>query len=346
MYSWASIFFRESTVMTNRMMSSILGMLAVTISALGAHGIRQNTSSAFHVIKRISLGGEGGYDYLTMDSDTHRLYVARANRVMVIDVEQGTLIGEVKNTPGIHGVALVPKRDRGFTSNGGDATVTVFDLKTLKEVNRIKVGKRPDAILYDAVSDRVFTCNAAGDMTAIDATKEEAVGTVALGGKPEGVVSDEKGHLYVNIETKNELVEIDVKNLTITHRWPLAPGTAPTGLAIDLKKRRLFASCHNEVMVILDADNGKVIDTPKIGKGTDGCAFDPELGLAFSSNGEGTLTVVSQNKEEHYQVAENAMTQSGARTIALDPKTHYLYLATSTPKEGQPRIFEILVVGR
>ncbi len=330
---------------------SLLVLLALLFFVSGERGSAEEQTPGFHVIKKHTLGGDGGWDYLTLDSNARRLYIARSNRVMVMDVDKGTLIGEVKNTPGVHGVVIVPKRDRGFSSNGGDASVTVFDLKTLSEVNRIKVGQRPDAILYDPFTSRVFTCNAVGDMTVIDAETEKVVGTIKLGGKPEAIVSDEKGRVFVNIETKHEVLAIDAKEMTVLHRWPLAPGEEPTGLAIDTAKRRLFATCHNGKMIILDAESGKVLDSPAIGKGTDACSFDPKLGLAYSSNSDGTLTVVHEGKSGHYEVLENATTQAGARTMALDVKTHHLFLATAKAKAGQRRSYEpdsfvILEVGK
>lgn len=330
---------------------SLLALLPLFLFVPGDRGSAQEQTPGFHVIKKHTLGGDGGWDYLTLDSNARRLYIARSNRVMVMDVDKGTLIGEVKNTPGVHGVVVFPKRDRGFSSNGGDASVTVFDLKTLQEVNRIKVGQRPDAILFDPYTSRVFTCNAVGDMTVIDAHTEKVVGTIKLGGKPEAIVSDEKGRVFVNIETKHEVLAIDAKEMTVLHRWPLAPGEEPTGLAIDTAKRRLFSTCHNGKMIVLDAESGKVLDSPAIGKGTDACSFDAGLGLAFSSNGDGTLTVVHEGKSGHYEVVENAATQAGARTMALDAKTHHLFLATAKPKAGQRRSYEpdsfvILEVGK
>src|SRR5262249_45249191 len=206
--------------------------------------------------------------------------------------------------PGIHGVALVPKRNRGFTSNGGDSTVTVFDLKTLAEKGRIKVGKRPDAIIYDPASDRVFTCNA-GDktMTAIDAKTEKVAGTIKLGGRPEFPVADEKGRVYVNLVDTHEILDLDAKELTVKNRWSVAPGKCPTGLAMDRANRRLLSTCRNKKMVVMDADTGKVLATPSIGDRTDACAFDPGTGLAFSSN-DGTLTVVREAGKGNYEVAE------------------------------------------
>jgi YVTN family beta-propeller protein len=306
----------------------------------------------YRVIKRFTLGGDGGWDYLTLDGQARRLYIARANRVMVMDVDKGTLVGEVANTPGVHGVALVPELDHGYVSNGGDATVTVFDLKTLREITRIPVGKRPDAIIYDPASGRVFTFNAGSqDATAIDVKTDKVAGTIKLGGKPEFAVADGKGHVFVNIEDKSEVLDLDARELTVKHRWPLAPGKEPTGLAMDRAKRRLFASCHNEKMVVMDAETGIVLATPPIGKGTDAAVFDADAGLAFSSNGDGTLTVVRESEPGKFTVVETVTTEAGARTMALDPKTHHLFLATAKAKPGQRRSFEpgsfvILEVGK
>jgi YVTN family beta-propeller protein len=310
----------------------------------------------YHVVKKIEVKGEGGWDYLTMDPAARRLYITRGDHVVVLDVEKEKVIGEITKTPGVHGVALVPKRKKGFISNGGDSTVTIFDLETLKEIAKVKVGQRPDAILYDPASDCVFTFNAGSkDSTALASEDGAVKGTVPLGGKPETAVADEKGHIYVNIEDKNEIAVVDSKNLKVKDRWKLAPGEEPTGLAIDLANRRLFASCHNEKMVVMDADNGKVLATPAIGKGTDACVFDPEEHLAFSSNRDGTLTVVD-TKADKFPVVANVKTQEGARTMALDTKSHNIYLATARFKplpqgqRGRPGIepdsFVILVVGK
>ncbi|HLN28289.1 MAG TPA: YncE family protein [Gemmataceae bacterium] len=320
----------------------------------------QGEESGYHVLKTFAVGGEGGWDYLTMDSAARRLYISRATRVQVLDVEKGTVVGEIPNTSGVHGIAIAPKLDRGYTSNGRDGTVTVFDLKTLKELERIKVGQGPDAILFDPASGRVFTFNGRGqDATAIDAATGKVAGTVKLGGKPEAGVSDEQGTIYVNIENKNEIIAFDAKDLTVKHHWPVAPGTEPAGLAIDRSSRRLFATCHNQKMVILDADSGKVIDTPTIGKGTDACVFDPASSLAFSSNGDGTLTLVHEDAPDKFSVVANVPTRAGARTMALDSETHNILLATAkaqaTPATGKggggrrsfvPGSFVILVVGK
>ena len=306
-----------------------------------ANAEEKSNAGGYKVADKFALGGNGGWDYLSLDPEAHRLYIARSDRVMVVDLETGKLAGEVKETPGIHGVALDPKSKRGYTSNGGDGTVSVFDLNTLEVSKKIQVGKRPDAILYDPESNRVFTMNA-GDQTAsaIDAKEEKVVGTVKLEGKPEFAVSDEKGHIFVNLEDRNEIIQIDAAKLKVLNRWPLKPGEEPAGLAIDRAHNRLFATCHNEKMIVLDTESGKVVATPAIGKGTDACAFDAGTGMAFSSNGDGTLTIVKGDGKDKYEVADNVKTQAGARTMALDPKTHKIYLATAKPKPGERRQYE------
>jgi DNA-binding beta-propeller fold protein YncE len=327
--------------------------LIVLLGVLAAPA--DSPEAGYKVLKTIQIGGEGGWDYLTMDPDTHRLFIARSNRVQVVDVEKGKLVGEILKTPGVHGVALAHKHKKGFISAGGESAVVIFDIETLAETGRVKVGMRPDAIMYDPATDRVFTMNAASkDATAIDAATGTVVGTVALGGKPEFAVSDEKGMVYVNIEDKSEVVAFDAKELSVKNRWPVDPGKEPAGLAMDRAKRRLFSTCHNQKMVVLDADSGKVVGTPEIGKGTDAAAFDPDTGLAFSSNRDGTLTVVEEKAGE-YRVAANVKTQPGAKTMTLDPKTHMIYLVTARFKplaagEKRPGIepdsFVVLVVGK
>jgi YVTN family beta-propeller protein len=335
-------------------MTRIGGCTLIALVLLVASGSTDAQLSApgYHVVKTIALGGEGGWDFLTLDAEARRLYIARSDRVMVMDVDTGTVVGEVPHTPGVHGVALVPKRGRGFASNGGDSTVTVFDLKTLREVARVNVGQKPDAILYDPTSGRVFTFNVDGhDATAIDAETDTVIGTIPLGGRPESAVADEQGRVYVNLEDKNEVLALDARALRVVQRWPLAPGREPTGLAMDRARRRLFATCHNEMMVILDADSGRVVATLPLGKGTDAAIFDPDTRFAFSSNADGTLTVVREDATDQFAVAETVATQAGARTVALDPKMHNLFLVTARATAGQRRSYEpgsfvVLVVGK
>ena len=323
----------------------LLGAMTGALSATGAIGMlpfafaapapgQQTAAPKYHPVGKIALGGEGGWDYLTMDSAAHRLYVTRGTHVMVIDTAKNTVVGDIPNTPGVHGVALAPKLNKGFTSNGRENTVTVFDLKTLKELARIPVGKNPDAILYDPATNRVFTFNgASGDVTALDANTGKVVGTIPVGGKPEFCATDEKGMIYCNVEDTSKIAAIDARSLTVKHQWPIAPGEEASGLAFDKAHRRLFAVCGNQKMAIVDADSGKVVATPAIGSGPDACAFDPAMGFAISSNGEdGTMTVVHEDSPNAFKVAGTVTTQRGARTMTLDPVTHRLYLITASFK--------------
>ncbi len=320
---------------------------------MGQDASVQAAEPGYRVIKKIPLGGEGGWDYLTCDPSAHRLYISRGTHVVVMDTDTDKVVGEVANTPGVHGIALAPELNRGFTSNGREGTVTVFDLKTLRELDRIKVGRNPDAILYDSASGRVFTFNGGSkDATAIDAVSGKVVGTVPLGGKPETGVADGQGQVYVNVENTGEVVRLDAQKLQIKDRWKLAPDKDPTGLAIDCKNHRLFASCHSQHMVVLEAESGKVLARPAIGRGTDACVYDPEAGLAFSSNGDGTLTVVQESRPGEFEAVDNVKTQPSARTMALDTKTHQIYLAAARRKPGggrgaiEPNSFVIVVVGK
>jgi YVTN family beta-propeller protein len=298
-------------------------------------------SPGYKVIKKIAPGGDGGWDYLTLDPVARRLYISRSNRVMIFDVDRGIVVGEIPNTAGVHGVAIDAKLGRGFTSNGRDSSVTVFDLKTVKPIGRIAVGQGPDSILYDPGSARVFTFNAKSqDATAIDPATQKVVGTVPLGGKPESAVADGKGHVFVNLEDKDELLDVDARKLTVVHRWPVAPGKQPVGLAIDTMRRRLFCTCRNGKMVVVNANDGLVLAAMPIGQHTDACAYDLMTRLVFSSNGDGTLTIVRANPHDDYQVVQTVITQMGARTMALDPMTHNVFLVTAVPKAGERRSYE------
>ncbi|MGO9413807.1 MAG: YncE family protein [Syntrophobacteraceae bacterium] len=310
----------------------------------------------YHVIKRFQLGGEGGWDYLTVDSAGRRLYISRSSHVMVIDIETGKLIGDIPDTPGVHGIALAPKLNRGFISNGRADSASIFDLTTLKVIGEVKTGVNPDAILYDTFSKLVFTFNGRSqDATLFNAASGEVVKTLALGGKPEFATADGKGKVYVNIENTNEVAQIDSQKLSVTSRFSLKPGEEPTGMAIDREHHRVFSGCHNTLMTVLDVESGKVIATVPIGERVDGNGFDDELGLAFSSNGDGTLTVVRESSPGRFEVAETVNTQVGARTMAIDPRTHNIYLPTAeftptTDPKSRPTLVEgsfvVLVVGR
>jgi DNA-binding beta-propeller fold protein YncE len=289
----------------------------------------------YHLINTYKLGGDGGWDYLTLDSASRRLYISRGTHVIVIDADSGKPVGDIPDTPGVHGIALAPELGRGFVSNGREGAVTIFDLQTLKLIAKVKAGENPDAILYDPASKRVFTFNGRShDSTAIDAASGTVLGTIKLEGKPEFAVSDGKGEIFVNIEDKSQIDAIDPSKLEVKARWPLAPCDEPSGLAIDRKNRRLFAGCDNKMMAVVDADSGKVIATPAIGDGVDANAFDPETALAFASCGDGHLAVVHEDSPNKFSVRENVSTQDGARTMALDEKTHRAFLVTA--KFGPP----------
>jgi DNA-binding beta-propeller fold protein YncE len=289
----------------------------------------------YHVVATYKIGGEGGWDYLTVDADARRVYISRATHVIVLDADSGKQVGDIGNTPGVHGIALAPELGRGFVSNGQEGTVSIFDIKTFATKSKVKVGDNPDAILYDPATKRVFTFNGRShDSTAIDASSGTVLGTIKLDGKPEFAASDAKGEIFVNIEDKSELTAIDPQKLEVKTKWPLAPCTEPTGLSIDRKNRRLFVGCDDKMMAVVDADSGKVLATPAIGDGVDATAFDAETNLAFASCNEGELSVIKQESANKFTVAENVTTQPGARTMALDAKTHNVFVVTA--KFGPP----------
>ncbi len=316
-------------------------------------------NSNYQVTNHFAVGGGGGWDYLTFDPDGARLFITRGTHVMVLDTATGKSLGDIPDTPGVHGVALATDLGLGITSNGKAGTLSIFDLKSLRKTGEVKAGSKPDAILYDPPSHLVFAFNGKSqNTTVVDPAKAAVIATIPLGGAPEFAATDLRGHVFVNIEDKNEIAEIDVQNKTVLAHWPLKGCDSPTGLAIDRKNDRLFSVCADQVMTVLDATNGSLVATLPIGKHPDAAAFDPELGLAFSSNGDGTLTVVHQDSPNHYSVVQNLATAFGARTMALDPKSHTLYLVTAKfgalpeppaetphPRPAMiPDSFEVLVV--
>ena len=310
-------------------LGTMLGVAAVSASALRAQA--PSPAPGYRITGEIHVSGDDFWDYLTVDPAARRLYVSHGVRVQVLDLDHDSLVGEIPNTPGVHGIALAPELGRGFTSNGRDSTVTVFDLGTLATIGRILVqGRNPDAIVYDPVSRRVFTMNGGSNSaTAIDPSAGTVLDTLPLGGRPEFAVADGQGRIYVNLEDRSALVEFDSRTLAVKGRWPLSPCQEPTGLAIDRIHRRLFAGCGNGVLVVIDADSGRIVATLTIGDGVDGTGFDPGTGLAFSSNGDGTLTVIHEDGPEQFRVVETASTRRGARTMALDERTHRIYLSTA-----------------
>jgi len=288
-------------------------------------------TTGYHIVRTIPVAGSDGWDYMNEDSASGHLFISRGTHVQVLDIATGKLVGDIPDTQGVHGIALAPEFGRGFTSDGRADMVTIFDLKTLATLGTAKTDTGPDCILYDPVTKRVFTMNGrAGTATAIDAATGAVAGSVPLGGRPEFGVSDGAGHVYVNLEDKSELVQLDAQKLTVLNTWPLAPCDSPSGLAIDRAHRRLFSGCHNQLMAIVDADSGKVVATAPIGSGVDANRFDPGTQLAFSSNGDGTLTVVKELTPDAYQVLGNVATQRGARTMEVDLATHHVFLITAT----------------
>lgn len=326
-------------------------------------GMVQGAASAQYVIqKQFTLGGGGGWDYLTIDSAANRLYISRSDRVLVVDTHDGALIGTVPDTSGVHGVALAPDLGNGFTSNGRSDTVTVFDLKSLKATGSISVGGRnPDAILYDKASRQLYTFNGGSqDISVIDPVRAAVIARIPAGGKPEFAATDGAGRIFFNIEDKSQIGAIESASNRIVATWPLPNCDEPTGLAFDVGHRRLFSVCGNGVLVVTDASSGRHVAEVPIGKGPDAAAFDIERGLIFSSNGQdGTLTVIHQDDPDHYSVVGTVVTQKSARTMALDSTTHQVYLvaaqfgATPAPTADLPHprpsvlegSFTVMIIG-
>ncbi len=312
----------------------------------------------YQVTDRFAVGGEGGWDYLTFDADGGRLFITRGTHVMVINAA-GKVLGDIPDLSGVHGVALASDLGIGAISNGKSGTVTLFDMKSLKKTGEVKVGTKPDAIIYDPASHNVFAFNGGSDnTTVIDPAKGTVVATIALGGGPEFSASDLRGHVFVNLVDKNEIVEIDSTQNKVLAHWPLTGCDGPSGLAIDAKNNRLFSVCSNQIMTVLDAVSGKLVATVPIGKHPDAASFDPGTQLAFSSNGDGTLTVVHEDSADKFNVVQTVATAQGARTQALAAKSHKVYLVTAkfglvpaaTAEQPRPRpamipgTFEVLVV--
>lgn len=286
----------------------------------------------------ISIGGEGGWDIVTVDATTPRLYLSHATKVMVVDLDKNAITGEIANTPGVHGFVAVPEVQRGFSSNGRENKVSVVDLSTLKTVAKVDTGQNPDAIVYEPKRGELYVFNHTGNSaTVIDARAATVVTTIPLGGSPEFAAVDEQtGRVYCNLEDKSEVAVIDSSKHEVTARWQLAPGEEPSGIAFDPAHHRLFAGCHNKQMVMVDTDSGHVVTTVPIGAGVDGCAFDAESRLAFASCGDGTTTIAREETPEKLVVAQVLTTERGARTMALDPKTHRIYLPTAQFQSPPP----------
>ena len=288
-------------------------------------------NEAYHFVTEIPIGGEGGWDILTIDSNAQRLYLSHATKVVVVDLSKNAVVGEIADTPGVHGFLAVPELQRGFSSNGKENKASVVDLKTLRTISKIDTGESPDALVYDSKRGEVYIFNHRGNsVTIIDAKTSNVVATVSLGGGPEFAAIDSAAdRVYVNIEDKSEVVAIDTTKHEVVAHWPLAPGEEPSGIAFDAAHHRLFSTCHNKMMTMLDTQSGKVVDTTAIGTGVDGAAFDDATQLVFASCGEGVTNIVKEESPEKLRAVQTLKTERGARTMALDPKTHRIYLPTA-----------------
>ena len=331
-------------------MKKILCFLIIEVSIAG----RSQTPSTgdFKIVKTFHIASNGGWDYLAIGPN-NKLYVSHGSQVNILDKNTGDSLGVIPNTTGVHGIAFDESSSKGFTSNGRINNVTVFDLNTNKELDHIATGENPDAILFDHFSKKIVTCNGRGkDLSIIDPVSMKVVATIPVGGKPETAVSDDAGNLYVNIEDKSEIVHINMKNFIVADHWSIAPGESPTGLAIDKNTKRLFAGC-DKLLIVLNALNGKIIDKLIIGDGCDGVAFDNGTKNIYTSNGDGTLTVIKENNADSYAVTTNVLTKKGARTLSIDESSHTIYLPAAdyeprTPENQRPKTipgtFQILVI--
>lgn len=324
------------------MRNQILCEAAISVLSCALLALPAFAAPGYSVVKKIPIPGSGSFDYLTVDESARRLYVSHGTQVEVLDIDALSMVGNIPKTLGVHGVAIAPESGRGFVSNGQASTVTVFDLKTLKPISEVPTGQKPDAIIYDPATARVFAFNGGGNSaTAIDAASAKVAGTVNLEGGPEFAAADGNGYVYNNLEDESLVLKINSRELKVEQRWPTAPCSSPSSMAMDRANRRLFIGCRSKVMAVMDADSGKVITTLPIGDHVDATAFDPATKLIFNSNGEGTITVIRQEGPDRYTAVENVKTAPRAKTMALDPKTHRLFL--STIENGQ---FEVLVVGQ
>jgi DNA-binding beta-propeller fold protein YncE len=330
---------------------------ALLLTVLLGAAVAAAEPQGYRLLKTVPVPGDGGWDYLTVDEAGRRVYISHSSQVDVLDADTYELKGTIPDTNGVHGIAVAADVGRGFTSNGRANTVTIFDLKTLKSVGEVKTGRNPDAIIYDPSSKRVFAFNGgSGSATVIDAAEGKEAGTIELGGRPEFAAADGAGNVFVNLEDKNTLLKLDAKKMTVLERWPLTPGETPTGLAMDTATKRLFVGCRNKLLVVVDAENGKVVAKEPIGERVDAAAFDPETKLVFCSCGDGTVSVYHQDGPDKYTLAETIKTKVGAKTMALDRKTHNLFLPSAEFKPNPdkpggrpvmvPKTFAVLVYGK
>ena len=317
-----------------------------------------SAQDGFKITQTFHIASPGGWDYIAVNPQSNKLYVSHGTQVNILDKATGDSLGIIPNTTGVHGIAFNNKSGRGYTSNGRLNNITVFDLATDKIIEQVKTGENPDAIMYDAITNTVITCNGRSkDLSIIDAATDKVIATIAVGGKPETAVTDMEGHLYVNIEDKNEIVAVDLKSATVINHWSLNGGESPTGLEIDKKTKRLFAGCEKQ-LVVMDATNGNIVTKLPIGDGCDGVAFDATLKLVFTSNGTGTVTVIKEESANDFKVLENAVSKKSARTICEDESTHKVYLPAAdfeplpanaperTRAKMIPGSFQILVMSK
>jgi len=303
-------------------------ILLVVLSTSLVMGAYAQSGSKYKIKYRIHLDGDAGWDYLSVDDAANKLYVSHGNMVQIVDLTTNKMVGTIPDTKGVHGIAIASDLNKGFISDGRDSAVTIFDLTTMKTIEKIKVtGRNPDAILYDPFSHRVFAYNGgSSSATVIDAKTNKVIETIHLKGKPEFSATDNKGLVYVNIEDKNQIAVINSKTLKVEKYFSVSLGEEPSGLTIDNVNHRLFAVCGNKMMIVINAETGDMVANITIGDRVDGVAFDTNLKRAYSSNGDGTMTVVQQESKDKYVVIENTVTQKGARTIAVNSKTHHIYL--------------------
>ncbi|HWW39444.1 hypothetical protein [Pedobacter sp.] len=314
------------------------------------------TKTGLHLLKQHKINSDGGWDYISIDPVHQRIYVSHATQVNILNALTGDSAGFIPNTTGVHGIAFATPFDKGYISNGKLANCTVIDLNNHKVLKQIPVGQNPDAIFYDDFSKNIIVFNGhSANASIINPVNDKVIATIDLGGKPEAGVSDGKGTIFVNLENKNEIVAFDAKTFKIKHHYKLSKGEEPSGLAIDRMNSRLFTVCSNKIMVVLNAKTGKEVATLPIGDGSDGVAFDPVYQLAYSSNGDGTMTVVKEFSASRFEVLENIKTAPGARTLAIDPKSHHIFMptadfsaATATGKRPQrvPQTFRVLEIGK
>jgi YVTN family beta-propeller protein len=304
-------------------------ILAVGLFAIGAASAAD--SPGYHFIKEIPIGGDGAWDYLSVDAAARRLYVSHATKVVVVDIDKNEVAGEIPDTPGVHGIALAADLNRGFSSNGREAKVSMVELGSLKVLSKIETGQNPDCILYNPGAQEVYAFNGRDNSaTVIDAKGGKVVATIALPGKPEFAAADpEANRIYSNLEDKSQIAVIDAKEHKVLNTWPIAPGEEASGMAIDVAHHRIFVGCHNKVMEMIDTESGKVVASVPIGSGVDANAFDPGTQFAFSSNGDGTVTIAHEDGPDKLTVVQNLATGPRMRTMALDLKTHRIFLAAA-----------------